>query len=84
MFFDVLWLILGSIWYLYYYNNETTTISMATEASTIQANTTEIVISDEAITVKKLSFNQFQRIYLGKYQIFQSIRSSTNIPYFLL
>lgn len=57
---------------------------MATEASTIQANTTEIVISDEAITVKKLSFNQFQRIYLGKYQIFQSIRSSTNIPYFLL
>lgn len=84
MFFDVLWLILGSIWYLYYYNNETTTISMATEASTIQANTTEIVISDEAITVKKLSFNQFQRIYLGKYRIFQSICSSTNIPYFLL
>lgn len=64
---DILWLILGTIWYLYYYPNE----SANGDASIIRTkgegeNENEKVKAIEAPYIfAVLSIYQFQRIYLG-------------------
>lgn len=67
MFFDILWLILGTMWFLYHYYSISTTAANTSESSTFspKVNTTELATEDIAAAVIKLPFNQFQRIYLG-------------------
>lgn len=78
MFFDILWLLIGTIWFLYHYyyrisNMTIDSSTIGTEILNSQVNKTTLTPEEEeekeedtTNDVLTLPFNQFQRIYLGK------------------